>query len=78
MKSNKWIKILNKLYKDMHMSGIVMNTAEKSDTPSGKIDRYLNRLEGIHDIARANEHKMDLLKRFYYDKYVIKEFLKTM
>lgn len=73
MKSKSGSEFLNKLYKDMHMSGIVMHTAEKSDTPSEKIDRYLNGLEGIHDIAKTNEHKMDLLKRFYYDKYVIKE-----
>ena len=64
---------LNKLYKDMHMSDAVMHTKEKGDTPVEKIDRYLNRLEKVHDIAKTNEHKMDLLKRFYYDKYVIKE-----
>ena len=73
MKYKSGSEFLNKLYKDMHMSDIVMHTAEKNDTPSEKIDRYLNRLEDIHDIAKTNEHKMDLLKRFYYDKYVIKE-----
>ena len=73
MKYKSGSEFLNKLYKDMHMSDIVMHTAEKSDSPSEKIDRYLNRLEGIHNIAKTNDHKMDLLKRFYYDKYVIKE-----
>ena len=73
MKFKSGSQFLNKLYKDMHMSDIVMHTAEKSDSPSEKIDRYLNRLEGIHNIAKTNDHKMDLLKRFYYDKYVIKE-----
>ena len=64
---------LNKLYKDMHMSDAVMHTKEKGDTPVEKIDRYLNRLEKVHDIAKTNEHKMNLLKKFYYEKYVIKD-----
>ena len=73
MKYKNGSEFLNKLYKDMHMSDIVMHTAEKSDTPSEKIDRYLDRLEDVHNIAKTSDHKMDLLKKFYYDKYVIKE-----
>ena len=73
MKYKSGTEFLNKLYKDMHMSDVVMHTAEKSDTPVEKIDRYLNRLEDVHNIAKTSGHKMDLLKIFYYKKYVIKE-----
>ena len=64
---------LNKLYSNMHMEDVVMHTAEKSDTPDEKISRYLDRLERVHNMAKDDKHKMDLLKEFYYKKYVIKE-----
>ena len=73
MKYKNGSEFLNKLYKDMYMSDVVMHIAEKSVTPSEKIDRYLDRLEDVHNIAKTSDHKMDLLKKFYYDKYVIKE-----
>jgi len=73
MKYHTGEEFLNHLYKNMHTSDIVMHTAEKSDTPVEKINRYMNRLEQAHDIARISQHKMDILKQFYYDKYIIKE-----
>jgi len=66
-------EFLNKLYRDMHMSDVVMHTAEKQDSPEKKISRYMERLENVHEIAKGNSHKMNLLKQFYYQKYVIKE-----
>ncbi len=67
-------EFLNRLYKDMHMSDIVMHTASPSDTPAGKIEKYLERLERVHN--KANHHSTDtgirLLKKYYYDHYVIK------
>lgn len=73
MKYKSGEEFLNKLYNDMHMSDVVSHTALKSDTPTEKIERYLLRLEKAHNTAKTNEHKMKLLKEFYYDKYVIKE-----
>ena len=66
-------EFLNHLYSDMHREESVMHTANKSDTPVEKIEKYLNRLERVHDKASKNSHKMEVLKKFYYDKYVIKE-----
>ena len=67
-------EFLNRLYKDMHMSDVVMHTASPSDKPSDKIEKYLNRLERVH--TKAKNHSTDvgirLLKKFYYDHYVIK------
>ncbi len=73
MKYNTGEDFLNHLYKNMHMSDIVMHTAKKSDTPVKKINKYINRLEQAHDVAQTSKHKMDVLKQFYYDKYIIKE-----
>ena len=50
-----------------------MHTAEKSDTPVKKIDKYMLRLERIHNMTKNNKHKMDILKQLYYDKYIIDE-----
>ena len=73
MKYKNGEEFLNSLYNNMHMEDVVMHTAEKSDSPTEKISKYLERLERTHDIAKDNPHKMEILKQFYYDKYVIKE-----
>ena len=73
MKYKNGEEFLNSLYNNMHMEDVVMHTAEKSDSPTEKISKYLERLERTHDIAKDNPHKMEVLKKFYYDKYVIKE-----
>ena len=73
MKYKNGEEFLNHLYSDMHREESVMHTATKSDTPVEKIEKYLNRLERVHDKASKNSHKMEVLKKFYYDKYVIKE-----
>lgn len=67
-------EFLNRLYQDMHMSDIVKRTSLPNDNPTKKIKKYLERLERVHN--RANKHKtnngIQLLKKYYYDKYVIK------
>ena len=73
MKYKNGEEFLNSLYNDMHMEEAVMHTAEKSDSPTEKIGKYIERLERVHDIAKDSSHKMEILKQFYYDKYVIKE-----
>ena len=73
MKYKNGEEFLNSLYNNMHMEDAVMHTAEKSDSPTEKIRKYIERLERVHDIAKDSPHKMEVLKKFYYDKYVIKE-----
>lgn len=56
---------LDKIYKDMHLTEIVMHSSNKSDNKYEKIRKYLNRLEDISN--KSIEHKrIDLLKMFYY------------
>jgi hypothetical protein len=60
-------EFLNLVFKDMKDS-------IKSDAkdPSRKIAEYLERIEKLHGKALSDEHKRDVLKSFYYSKYVIK------
>ena len=65
-------KFLDKVYKDLHLSEIVMHTANKSDDKYQKIEKYMQRLEDV--TKKACEHnKINLIKEYYYKKYVIKE-----
>ena len=61
-------EFLNKLYKDMHISEVVMHTAIPSDNKEEKVSKYMERLERTHQ----GKH-LEYLKKLYYDKYVIKE-----
>ena len=73
MKYNNGEDFLNKLYREMHMSNEVIHKAGPSDTPEEKIRKYISRLEHVHELSRKSEHSLELLKKFYYDKYLIKE-----
>ena len=65
-------KFLDKIYKDLHLSEIVMHTANKSDDKYQKIEKYMKRLEDV--TKRVSERdKISLIKMYYYKKYVIKE-----
>lgn len=72
MKYQNGEDFLNHLNKNMHNEDIVMHTASKSDTPEEKIKKYMERLEKSHNKAKDNKHKMNILKQFYYNKYIIK------
>jgi len=65
-------KFLAKLYTDMHLRKEVEHVSLKSDKKNEKIRKYLEREERVHQKA-IERGKLDLLKKAYYDKYVIKE-----
>lgn len=65
-------KFLAKLYTDMHLRKEVEHSSLKSDKKNEKIRKYLEREERVHQKA-IERGKLDLLKKAYYDKYVIKE-----
>ena len=46
-------KFLDKVYKDLHLSEIVMHTANKSDDKYQKIEKYMQRLEDVTKKARV-------------------------
>lgn len=60
-------EFLNLVFKDMKDS-----IKSESQDPSRKIAEYLERIEKLHGKALSDEHKRDILKSFYYSKYIIK------
>ena len=64
-------EFLNYLNKNMHLEDIVMHTAEKSDTPVKKINKYMLRLERIHNMTKNNKHKMNILKQLYRVSFLL-------
>ena len=73
MKYKNGEEFLNKLYKEMYISNEVMHKADPSDTPEEKIRKYISRLEHAHELSKKSEHSLKTLKKFYYDKYLIKK-----
>ena len=73
MKYKNGEEFLNKMYTNMYLEETVKNHTTNKDTPAGKIGKYIERLDRIHKEAKDNERKLHVLKKFYYDKYIIKE-----
>lgn len=72
MKNYEGETFLDKVYKELHLSEIAMHTADRSDNKYQKIEKYMDRLENVS--KRVIEHdKVNLLKKYYYEKYIIKE-----
>ena len=68
-------KFLLKLYKELYNEQSVKHSSTKSDNKYEAVKKYIERLERVHE--KAINHKTDtginVLKDFYYDKYVIKK-----
>ena len=73
MKYKSGEEFLNKLYREMYISNEVMHKADPSDAPEERIRKYISRLEHAHELSKKSEHSLKILKKFYYDKYLIKE-----
>ncbi len=67
-------EFLNRLYKDMFKSPEVMYGVDKRfiGNKLENIKNYLERMEQLHDRSVEKGH-IDVLKEFYYQKYVIKK-----
>lgn len=65
-------KFLDKIFKDLYLSDEVNHTALVSNDKYENIRLYMERLERVHNRA-TTEYKKNLVRRMYYDKYVIKE-----
>ena len=66
---------LNKVYKDLYNSPEVLQGYKNPGQKEKNIQEYMERLEILHkrvlDSPRKND--INLLKHFYYEKYIIKE-----
>lgn len=71
------IEFLNKLYKDMYKSDAVMHGVDDRfiGNKTDNISRYIDRMSELHErVTSSNlDNDLNILKEFYYRKYVIKE-----
>ena len=65
-------KFLSYLYRNMHNTKEVLRASNISDKKLERIKKYLDRQEEVHYKIR-NFGKLELLKRYYYNNYCIKE-----
>ena len=67
------LRFIDSLYKDLYLSDEVLHhsTGDKSDK-FRNLKEYFEMLKDLHDRASISEHRKDLLKRLYHNKYVIK------
>lgn len=70
MKKYAGEEFLNKIYKDLVNSEIVKHTG-KGGNKNEDVHAYMERLERITNNSIERD-KLSLLKKFYYDKYIIK------
>ncbi len=65
-------KFLDRLFKDLYSSPEVQHGKFDKQNHAKAIKAYMDRLERVHGKAKT-ERKKELLKSYYYKKYVIKE-----
>lgn len=69
---NNAIKMIDKLYKKLYLSDEVLHHVKDEYAKYDNIKSYIDKLDMIHKRIKDKPYLIDTLKRFYYDKYVIK------
>ena len=72
MANYKGEQLLDRIYSDLFSSDSVQHTRKDSDRREESIKRYLKRLENIQNKITTN-HRRDLIKKLWFDEYIIKE-----
>ena len=72
MKYQNGYSFLNNLYKDMYAYDSVKKVSN-SDKKEDRILQYINKIQKIHESIKNDKHKVQILKKLYYEKYIIKE-----
>ena len=72
--ANTWIDMITKLYTHLHETDAVMHTSNENTKKRERIYKYFERLERVHNKVSNSKNKSSelLLKKFYYDMYVVK------
>ena len=72
--TNAWIDMITKLYTHLHETDAVMHTSNENTKKRERIYKYFERLERVHNKVSNSKNKSSelLLKKFYYDMYVVK------
>lgn len=66
------IKMIDRLYKELYKSPEVRHRVKDDFAKFDNIKDYIDRLEKIHKQIQYNPKYISMLKKYYYDKYVIK------
>lgn len=69
---NNAIKMIDKLYKKLYLSDEVTHRVKDEYAKYDNIKSYINKLDIIHERIKDKPYLIDTLKRFYYDKYIVK------
>ena len=73
IKDKDTLRFIDKLYRDLYKSADVLHYSKGDDTDKfGNLERYLDALENTHKRISETGRHIDMLKQFYYDRYVIK------
>ena len=72
MKEYSKEEFLNKIYVNMHKEISILKSSNPNDNKNERIRKYLERLKKVH-IKALEKDKLDLIKHFYYEKYIIKK-----
>jgi len=73
MANEKFHNFLKKLYDILYQEKIIKKRASTSKEKLDIINKYFKRLENRHKKARENEHFREILLKFFYKRYIIKE-----
>ena len=66
------IRMIDNIYKDLYKSEEVVHNSKNVYNKFDNIKSYIERLERIHDRVKNNPRYIGILKKYYYDKYIIK------
>lgn len=77
MNINSGEKFLYSIYSDLLKDRKIISSSIKSKSKEKEIRNYLNRLDRISKKLIISNNKYDLLKKIYFNKYIIKELPDT-
>lgn len=66
------VKMIDRIYRELYKSDEVRHRVKDNLAKFDNIKSYINRLERIHEKAKHNQNFISMLKKYYYNKYVIK------
>ena len=69
---NEAVILIDRIYNQLYKSDIVLHKRKNEYDKFSNIKSYLARLEKIENIVKNNPEYIQLLKEYYYKKYVIK------
>ncbi len=68
------IRFIDRLYRDLYLSEDVLRHSTHNKTDKfNNLKEYLDMLESMHDRVLKSPNRVNIIKKLYFDKYIIKE-----